>query len=202
MNGPLIARIAAVLFVVHGAYGWVRDRPVTPPPGVLAADEPLQQTLDHGTPIMHGRWTLTPRASYDITARVLGKERYSFDTIAALVPVDLALGWGPMSDGAVLAPLRIEQGARFYSVRWDADPPLAPAEIMRHSANTHTIPATAALGRQLSALRVGEVVRLKGWLVDGVRDDGVTMRTSLTREDTGAGACEVMLVETLAVVRR
>ncbi len=201
MNGPLLARIAVALFVVHGGYGWYMDRPVSPPSGVLAPDEPLQQNVDPATPVVHGHWTLTPRASYDITARVLGRERYSFDTIAALVPVDLALGWGPMSDGAVLAPLKIEQGARFYTVRWGADPPLAPDEIMRHSANTHTIPATAAIGRRLSALRVGQVVHLTGWLVDGVRDDGVTMRTSLTREDTGAGACEVMLVENLDVVR-
>ena len=34
-----------------------------------------------------------------------------------------------------------------------------------------------------------------GYLVNGVRDDGAYITTSLTRSDTGAGACEVMLVE-------
>jgi len=38
-------------------------------------------------------------------------------------------------------------------------------------------------------------VHLTGLLVDGLRDDGTWIRTSLTRNDTGAGACEVMLVE-------
>jgi protein-S-isoprenylcysteine O-methyltransferase Ste14 len=29
---------------------------------------------------------------------------------------------------------------------------------------------------------------------DGVRDDGMWIRTSLVRNDTGAGACEMLLV--------
>ena len=36
---------------------------------------------------------------------------------------------------------------------------------------------------------------LGGELVDAVRPDGFTWRTSLSREDTGAGACELFLVE-------
>jgi len=36
---------------------------------------------------------------------------------------------------------------------------------------------------------------LTGTLVDATRDDGALWRTSLTRTDAGAGACEVLLVE-------
>jgi hypothetical protein len=46
---------------------------------------------------------------------------------------------------------------------------------------------------------VGQVVHLTGLLVDGRRDDGSFINTSLTRSDTGAGACEVMLVERVEV---
>jgi hypothetical protein len=35
---------------------------------------------------------------------------------------------------------------------------------------------------------------LSGELADGVRNDGRWIHTSLVRDDTGAGACEVMLV--------
>jgi hypothetical protein len=31
--------------------------------------------------------------------------------------------------------------------------------------------------------------------VDGTRDDGMTIRTSLTRSDSGGGACEFLLVQ-------
>ena len=75
-----------------------------------------------------------------------------------------------------------------------AGSPVAVDSIVTHSANTHVIPRTSLVGTQLSRLRPGQVVTLTGELVDGVRDDGVWIRTSLVRNDTGAGACEVMLV--------
>ena len=50
------------------------------------------------------------------------------------------------------------------------------------------------MARELAKLRPGQVVTLSGMLVDGVRDDGVWIRTSMVRNDTGAGACEVLLV--------
>jgi hypothetical protein len=146
---------------------------------------------------VHGRWTLTPRAHYDITARVLGNEGYKLDTLAGLVPEDLALGWGPMSDNRALKTMDISQSARFYSWRPGADTPISRDIIITHSANTHVIPADQSVQKQLAGVRVGEVVRLTGTLVDATRDDGVWIRTSLTRTDTGAGACEVLLVESV-----
>jgi hypothetical protein len=41
---------------------------------------------------------------------------------------------------------------------------------------------------------------LSGDLVDAVRDDGARINTSLVRTDTGAGACEVMLVREVELV--
>jgi hypothetical protein len=177
---------------------WER-RPVHPPDGLLAPAEPLQSELSDSTALRHGRWLLTPRAGYDITARILGREDYHFDAISDLVPEDLALGWGPMSDNQVLAAFDISQGARFYSWRPRAALPIERQAVIEHSANTHVIPADAGVGKQLARLRVGQVVHLRGLLVDATRDDGAWMHTSLSRSDTGAGACEVMLVEELQV---
>jgi hypothetical protein len=77
--------------------------------------------------------------------------------------------------------------------------PIPPREVISHSANTHVIPANSAVRSQLASLRVGQVVRLTGLLVDAVRADGRYIRTSLTRDDSGAGACEVMLVQRVVV---
>lgn len=142
-----------------------------------------------------------PRARYDITARILSTERYRFDRLAALIPEDLALGWGPMSDTRVLATLDISQSGRFYWWRPRADTPMrVPVEtVITHSANTHVIPADERIAAALARLRIGEVVHLTGALVDGTRDDGAWIHTSLSRSDTGAGACEVMLVETVEI---
>ncbi len=190
------------LLVAAGANGWDRwtHRPRHPPAGQIAEREPIQAEIEGDAPaVTRGRWTLKPRARYDITARVLSTERYRFDRLAALIPEDLALGWGAMSDTQVLATLDISQSGRFYWWRPHADTPVPVATIITHSANTHVIPADERIAAAVTRLRVGEVVRLTGTLVDGTRDDGAWIHTSLSRNDTGAGACEVMLVETVEV---
>jgi hypothetical protein len=176
-------------------------RAVHPPDGPIAPADPLQTDLEE-TPVVTrlGRWRLTPRARYDITARILSREDYRLDPLSDLIPEDLALGWGPMSDNRVLGAFEITQGARFYS--WmpkQQDLPIPRQVVIEHSANTHVIPANSVTRRELARLRVGQVVHLTGFLVDGVRDDGTYIHTSLTRSDTGPGACEVMLVEQVDV---
>jgi hypothetical protein len=174
-------------------------RPVHPRDGPIAPDDPLQTEVRDATPIRHGRWLLTPRAEYDITARILSREDYRFDQLADLVPLDLALGWGPMSDNAVLAHFDITQEVRFYEWRPRGALPIPREAVISHSANTHLIPADAHVRAELARLRVGDVVHLTGPLVDARRDgDGATIHTSLTRLDTGPGACEVLLVENVA----
>jgi len=71
--------------------------------------------------------------------------------------------------------------------------------IIGHSANTHIIPADVLIAQQLRGLRPGQTVTLSGDLVDGLRDDGASIHTSLSRTDTGAGACEIMLLREIEV---
>jgi hypothetical protein len=180
------------------AHDW-RLRPLHPADGIIAPDEPLQTSEDTQRPLVHGRWELTPRARYDITARILSREDYRFDRVSDLVPEDLALGWGPMSDNRILRDFEISQSARFFSWRPRGTLPIPRQTVIEHSANTHVIPADAVVAAELARLRVGQVVHLTGLLVDGKRDDGAFIKTSLTRSDTGAGACEIMLVEGVEV---
>lgn len=181
-------------YVAWGAWHWYTGRPVHDPDGVLAAAEPLQTAVTDGGKVRKGRWTLTIRANYEITARVLAREPYHFDALSDLVPEDLALGWGPMSDSRILRTIEISQSNRFYYWRTGAATAIGRDAIITHSANTHVIPEDSAIAKALARLRPGEVVTLSGSLVDAARDDGRWIRTSLVRNDTGAGACEVMLV--------
>ena len=61
------------------------------------------------------------------------------------------------------------------------------------------MPGNADVKRALARVRVGDIVELEGLLVDLWRDDGGQARTSLRRDDTGAGACEIIWVERLSV---
>jgi hypothetical protein len=200
MDGHKVAFAALVAVSLwHFAREW-QMRPVHPANGPIAPAEPLQSELDTAaSAVEHGRWKLTARARYDITARILSREDYRFDALADLVPEDLALGWGPMSDNRVLSAFEISQSVRFYSWRPLKALPIPRQEVIEHSANTHVIPANPQVRSQLAQLRVGQVVHLTGTLVDGRRDDGASVRTSLTRSDSGPGACEVMLVEQVEV---
>jgi len=186
--------ILAVALSLAGALNWFVHRPIVRADGTLVAVDPAQTAPRDATPIARGDYTLKPLADYTIEARVLSRADYAFDAGSALSPTDFALGWQRMSDSAVIAQLDIEQSARFYSYRWRGEPPLPPREIVRSSANVHLIPADADVKRSLDRVRVGTIVTLRGELVEATRADGWRWTSSLTREDSGAGACELMLV--------
>jgi hypothetical protein len=71
---------------------------------------------------------------------------------------------------------------------------------VRSSANMHLVPANDAVADALAAVDAGDRVRIDGWLVQIDATDGWRWRSSLTREDSGAGACELIYV--CAVTRR
>ena len=202
---PILSSLLAA-YVAWGAWNWLQNRPVDPPDGVLAPEEPRQDDVPpgegaNGETVTIAGWTLRTRAHYHITARVLGVERYHIDTLAKLVPEDLALGWGPMSDSRTLRTFDTSQSNRFFYWRPKGRMTLPRETVIAHSANTHVIPADSLVARRLSHLRRGEVVTLSGDLVDGVRDDGASIKTSLVRTDTGPGACEIMLVREVEIER-
>ena len=140
-------------------------------------------------------YQVTKVASYSMTARVLSHERYYLDRESDLSPIDLALGWGLMTNKKVLSQILVSQGGRFYS--WYADEyPIPPEQIISSSANTHIIPATKAVEKTVKSLRTGQFVSLSGYLVNVAGTDGWYWNTSLSRDDTGMGACEIFYVET------
>lgn len=98
---------------------------------------------------------------------------------------------GSMSDTEIIKQIVITQCNRFY--HWHVDSfPIPHEEIETHSANIHMIPATDDIGRRLKSIRPGEIVHVKGYLVEINGKDGYHWRSSLTRSDTGDGACELI----------
>jgi len=186
-----------ICLIAFGAYKNYQHRPVFHGVGEITPNEPIQ-TSTNAVDIQLNGFTLTPLADYAVKARVLSTEDYFMGTEAELSPTDLALGWGPMSDETVLSKVKISQGNRFFY--WHVDEfPIPQREIEIHAANTHIIPANDRVKRMLSKIRPGQIVDIKGQLIEAKRSDGWHWRSSLTREDTGAGACEVLYVTELSV---
>ena len=177
-------------------------RPITYPPGVLIDSEPVQIPAGKTEQlIQHGDYQLKPLAHFSVDARILHRKAYPYDRSAKLVPVDLALGWGAMSDQAVLDKLKISQSMRFYWYEYRT-PPIPKDQIISHSTNLHVIPATSAIASFCKSLRRGELVHLEGELVEATGPKIGTWRSSLSRTDTGNGACELMLVESCQKLSR
>lgn len=162
--------------------------------GMPAAHDPVQTTGKLPAPFVHEGYTITPLARYEVTAVVLSRERYRNDREADLSPLDLALGWGPMSVARIINDLSISQSGRWYAYHWPGEPPLDPGLIATHSANTHCLPADAWVRDRLLAVKRHEIVSLEGYLVEIASPDGYHWRSSLTRDDTGGHSCEVLWV--------
>lgn len=192
--------LLSLVLIVFGLWRCSAEREVERAPGVLVPELPVQAPLQDVPEIRHGEFRIRPLADFSLRARVLSRSDYRFDAGAGLAPVDLALGWGRMSDTAVIEHLDIRQSARFYSYSWGRDGPVIPQrEIVHSSANMHLVPADAAVAGNLNRVRHGDIVRIEGQLIEALRDDGWRWRSSMTREDSGAGACELILVTSIHV---
>ena len=169
-------------------------------PGVLAADEPVQANLDSADSFELEGYRITPLAEFRIRAKVLSRETYSMGNESDLSPVDLALGWGRMSDEAVLQDIEISQSGRWYRWRSTQSPPVPRREIETHSANMHIIPADENTEDLVGDIQQGQIVDLSGFLVRADADDGWHWVSSLTREDTGARSCELFYVKRVRTI--
>ena len=174
--------------------GFLLLQPAPFPDRMMVAYDPQQFPLPQSQSIAHDRYEITAVARYTGQALVLSKKRYFWGKGADLAPVDLALGWGPMSDGRVLKEIRIIQAGRFYWW-WTRRFPIPRREIETHSANVHIIAADKDIQRQVNRIRKGDVIRFKGYLVNVQDHKRFTWRTSLSRSDTGYGACEIIWVD-------
>ena len=190
-----------VVGLLGGWHWWTQERAVSRHAGVLVAAEPDQRDLESPRQWSERGYTFIARAHYDISARILRKEIYHVDGGANLAPVDLAVGWGPMSDNAVIDQLEFSQMGRFFYWRPKSKTgfPIPAEMLITHAAQMHMIPATKDIEKRLRGLRPGQLVTLGGYLVDVRGPGGFVWNTSLTRNDTGDGACEIFWAESLAV---
>ena len=105
-----------------------KDKTVDYGSGVLAPNQPVQNKLVSAKSFIFKDYTFTPLATFEINAKVLSKENYSHGRESELSPLDLALGWGEMSNKYITQNLDISQSGRWY--RWSTDKlPLPKREI-------------------------------------------------------------------------
>ena len=167
-------------------------------PGIRVDHAPQQTTIANGKPFAHEGYQITPLADFTVEAKVLSRENYYLDRESDLSPTDLALGWQKMSDEAVLEQIDIRQSGRWYHWRVQQFP-IPRRDIETQSANMHIVPADKGVAAMLDRVRSGQVISLTGQLIRADSPDGWHWQSSLTREDTGARACELFYVTALYI---
>ncbi len=189
----LIIVLAAVL-----TYQFVPENVVTYPPGMLVSDVPLQTELTTSKVWGIGDYQITALSGFRLKARVLHRKKYSSGHESDLSPIDLAFGWRELSDQNVIDKIDFDQHGRWYF--WKTKHYPVPKRVIEtNSANMHMIPADDDISETLTNIQVGQIVQISGFLVAIKATDGWKWHSSLSREDTGSGACEIVWVEKIAV---
>src|SRR5436305_12578725 len=190
-------RMALLAAVALGYWGFSRPHASAAGDPIDWSGEPVQEPTERSPfeiETRKGRITLDPRASFDASAVVASDEHYRFDDGAFLVPVDLVMTWGKLPEEPYKSKVSYGQMTRYYFWR-TSYPDIDLHYIQTHSANEHMIPADDNVRRALLTVGRGDRVRIQGLLVNARREDGFHWKTSMTREDDGPGACELVYVE-------
>lgn len=167
-------------------------------PGITI-DQVPQQSPTQALAFQHQGFQVQPLADFVMSARVLSRKDYRFGRESKVSPTDLVLGWAALSDPEVIEQISFRQSGRWYF--WQVDQFPVPRRVIEtNSANMHLIPANKEVERVLKTLKPGALISLQGYLVQLDAEDGWYWRSSLTRDDTGANACELIYVQHLALI--
>ncbi len=211
-RNDLIAAGALLIAFAGGASAWL-DQPgsIEVPPGRTDPGSYVVQPLVEAPSIHIADDTLLPVARFETRGRVLHIERFKpYQSLANWIPGlrpathDIGLGYGPMTDTTNVTRFRYShEGASnglralflrprdaMTQVEWDA---LAP-----HVTNVHVIPSSDAIYAQIKRIRHGELVTLRGDLVNLRDSAGRTASTSVTAGDRD---CEIMYVTEVVIGR-
>lgn len=192
-------KLLVILVLAAVAYSvWRHEPEIELGPGVSAPAIPIQNKAHNDVFDFKG-YTITPLQTISLQAKVLSRKNYLVGKESELSPIDLALGWGRMSDESILKDIKITQSNRWYHWRVDAFP-IPRKEIETHSANMHMIPANDEVKAAMKKANKGNVIKLEGYLVKATQGNW-QWTSSLTRNDTGNGACELIFVKHFEVLQ-
>ncbi|MGA2403325.1 MAG: hypothetical protein ABSG91_16740 [Syntrophobacteraceae bacterium] len=161
-------------------------RAITYPPGILIKSEPQMLQISDPKPWEVGKKVIFPLVEFWLQGRVLCSERYDDDALADICPIDIGLGWGPMSDQSIIDQLDFVQSGRKleYSLADPEHPPSSYGTLWEYVKNVHTIPADEDIKKKVCSVRTGDLIELRGYLV-GIRENGQWTQVSSLKKEVG-----------------
>jgi len=183
--------------------------------GALA--QPIQTETADKTPVVFSdadyKYTLFPLYDYDITAMVVHKmdyTKFSIHRTDSVFPMDLCMLWGDnLKNGYYADPnLEFSQDFRFCLYYRQAGANFNANEM----SNNHLIIKGSRLKKLIKNITLGDQVRIRGQLVnveaenlasgDPYNPERIAWNSSQGRNDTGAGACEVIYAKDFTILKK
>jgi hypothetical protein len=158
-------------------------------------------------------YEIDPLFNYELNGLVVHHMDYTWFSLYkmdSMFPLDLCVLWGDnIKSGTYKSKsLQFTQDARFcrYNLRRDVD--FDESEV----SNNHILVNNKDLENKLREINSGDQIRLTGKLVNvigkkmgkvGKYDpDKFSMNTSITRNDREAGACEIIYIEDVEILKK
>lgn len=168
--------------------------------GPVYIDEPIQKNLYPVETITiegdRGPVELDLLATYKVDAVVKNIADYSADYTSQISPRDFALAWADINLPGIDKHVTYSQKNRWYYFTVVKNNKVDVHYVDRNSANTHLIPSNDRVAALIAEVEQDDFITMEGFLVNANFKDGY-WNTSLTREDTGDGSCEIMYVTSL-----
>lgn len=141
---------------------------------------------------------ITLIATYEGSFGVKGVKNYSTDGASVVSPRDFILAWGELLKEEVDDEIDYSQLNRWYHYTYSNESLVSSDYISSHSSNTHIIPAERDLLKTINKVKKNDYITLEGYLAIVHFDTG-DWSSSMTRNDTGDGACEIFYVTDIII---
>jgi hypothetical protein len=213
MRGRLGGLLMAGGAVLLAASLWQRH--ALPAPAELRAElqqEPVQEptrTAPFQTTVGGVTYTIKPIADYEIWGLVVSSHDSDtwWDWIHKasndhLNVVDLCVVFAENAQSGGYVGLDYSSGQFVCYVQTSSSDKWQRFS-MRALSNNHLLADRPSIARLLRDVQIGDQVRIRGYLAEYAHNHGFAFKrgTSLTRDDTGNGACETVYVQDVELLR-
>lgn len=200
--------------IIYGVFSF--RKPLLPPRteilDAVLQNEPRQDVVavePSTVTIKDYTYTLTPRYSYELYGLVVSL--YDADNWLDYTHKndpgnikDICVVWGENIKNGSYKQVKFSSGEFTCFWRW---PGVAPPFQNNSGSNNHLIPAAPQLAEVIKDVRIGDQIRLAGYLADYAVHSSqgkklYTRATSTSRDDAGNGACETVYVTDIEILKK
>ena len=151
-------------------------------------------------------YLVEPEYRYELAGMVVsyrhhdGNSRMHFRANDHLNMMDVCVVWGETATSRLLHKLKFWNGIFTCNVK-TRDQAAWDAFRMEQLSNNHLISDDEFIRDRVKDIRIGDQIRVIGYLASYSNEGGGKRGTSTTRTDTGDGACETIYVEKFDIVK-